>query len=95
MNMERHIPESRLGRLMHLGRPAGGIAGCALSEGAGRLGQGRRPSLGDLLLPPAKSPASGGPPVANTGSCVLRRATGLPSFGLEQLVSTALCSNRT
>ncbi len=55
MNMERHIPESRLGRLMHLGRPAGGIAGCALSEGAGRLGQGRRPSLGDLLLPPAKS----------------------------------------
>ena len=55
MTTERRIPESRLGRLMHLGRLAGGIAGDALSEGARQLGQGRRPSLGDLLLTPANA----------------------------------------
>ena len=55
MTTERRIPESRLGRLMHLGRLAGGIAGGALSEGARQLGQGRRPSLGDLLLTPANA----------------------------------------
>ena len=34
MPTERRIPESRLERLMHLGRLAGGIAGSALGEGA-------------------------------------------------------------
>jgi predicted unusual protein kinase regulating ubiquinone biosynthesis (AarF/ABC1/UbiB family) len=55
MPTERRIPESRLERLMHLGRLAGGIAGSALGEGARQLAQGRRPSVGDLLLTPANA----------------------------------------
>ncbi len=55
MPTERRIPESRLERLMHLGRLAGGIAGGALGEGARQLAQGRRPSVADLLLTPANA----------------------------------------
>ena len=55
MAAERRIPESRLERLLHLGRLAGGIAGAALGDGARQLAQGRRPSLGDLLLTPANA----------------------------------------
>jgi len=55
MAPERPVPASRLERLMHLGRLAGGIAGAALGEGARQLAQGRRPSLGDLLLTPANA----------------------------------------
>jgi predicted unusual protein kinase regulating ubiquinone biosynthesis (AarF/ABC1/UbiB family) len=50
MATERPVPESRLSRLAHLGRLAGGIAGGVLSAGARQLGQGKRPSLGDLLI---------------------------------------------
>jgi len=52
MASERPVPESRLSRLAHLGRLAGGIAGGMLSAGARQLGQGKRPSLGDLLITP-------------------------------------------
>jgi predicted unusual protein kinase regulating ubiquinone biosynthesis (AarF/ABC1/UbiB family) len=52
MANERRVPQSRLGRLAHLGRLAGGIAGGMLSEGARQLGRGQRPSFGDLLLTP-------------------------------------------
>ncbi|MFZ0788119.1 MAG: AarF/ABC1/UbiB kinase family protein [Chromatiaceae bacterium] len=55
MSSERRIPESRLERLMHLGRLAGGIAGGALGEGARQFAQGRRPSMSDLLLTPANA----------------------------------------
>jgi predicted unusual protein kinase regulating ubiquinone biosynthesis (AarF/ABC1/UbiB family) len=55
MSAERRIPESRLERLIHLGRLAGGIASGALGEGARQLAQGRRPSASDLLLTPANA----------------------------------------
>lgn len=52
MKSARRVPQSRLGRFAQLGRLAGGIAGGVISEGARRLGQGQRPSLGDLLVTP-------------------------------------------
>jgi predicted unusual protein kinase regulating ubiquinone biosynthesis (AarF/ABC1/UbiB family) len=52
MASERPIPESRISRLAHLGRLAGGIAGGVLGAGARQLGQGKRPSFGDLLITP-------------------------------------------
>ncbi len=44
------LPGSRLGRIGHLGRLAGGIAGGMLGEGLRQLANGRRPSRQDLLL---------------------------------------------
>ncbi len=55
MDSQRRVPQSRLGRLAQLGRLAGGIAGGALSEGARQIGQGRRPSVGDLLITPGNA----------------------------------------
>jgi len=52
---ERKVTSSRTGRLVQLGRLAGGIAGNLLSEGANRLARGERPSLGSLLLTPANA----------------------------------------
>jgi len=42
MAIERPVPESRLSRLAHLGRLAGGV----LRAGARQLGQGKRPAFG-------------------------------------------------
>ena len=53
MATERSITASRFGRLTQLGKLAGGIAGGVVSEGARRLAQGHRPTLGDLLITPA------------------------------------------
>ncbi|MFO7641281.1 MAG: AarF/ABC1/UbiB kinase family protein, partial [Candidatus Competibacteraceae bacterium] len=53
--MARRIPQSRLSRLMQLGRLAGGLAGGALGEGVRQLSQGRRPSMQDLLLIPSNA----------------------------------------
>jgi predicted unusual protein kinase regulating ubiquinone biosynthesis (AarF/ABC1/UbiB family) len=50
MASERRVTSSRLGRLTQLGRLAGGIAGGMLGEGARQVAQGRRPSMGDMLL---------------------------------------------
>jgi predicted unusual protein kinase regulating ubiquinone biosynthesis (AarF/ABC1/UbiB family) len=55
MDSQRRVPQSRLGRLAQLGRLAGGMAGGALSEGARQLGQGRRPSMSDLLISPGNA----------------------------------------
>jgi len=52
MESQRPVPQSRLGRLVQLGRLAGGIAGNVLSEGARQLSKGQRPALGDLLIAP-------------------------------------------
>ncbi len=53
--MARRIPQSRLSRLMQLGRLAGGLAGGALGEGVRQLSQGQRPSMQDLLLIPSNA----------------------------------------
>ena len=50
--LEKRLSKSRLGRLAQLGQFAGSLAGSAISEGARQLGQGRRPSVSDLLLTP-------------------------------------------
>jgi len=47
------VPTSRLGRLIRFGGMASGVAGGMLLDGARQFAQGRRPSLGDLLLTPA------------------------------------------
>jgi predicted unusual protein kinase regulating ubiquinone biosynthesis (AarF/ABC1/UbiB family) len=47
---ESSVPGSRIGRLGHFGRLAGGIAGGMVSEGLRRLANGERPSRQDLLL---------------------------------------------
>jgi predicted unusual protein kinase regulating ubiquinone biosynthesis (AarF/ABC1/UbiB family) len=47
---ESSVPASRLGRLGHFGRLAGGLAGGMVSEGLRRLASGERPSRQDLLL---------------------------------------------
>lgn len=49
------VPSSRLGRLVRLGGMATGIAGNMLVAGAQQFAQGKRPSLGDLLLTPANA----------------------------------------
>ncbi len=55
MATERRVTASRIGRMTQLGRLAGGIAGGIVSEGARQIAQGRRPSLGDLLITPANA----------------------------------------
>ena len=49
------VPSSRLSRLARLGSLASGVAGGMLAEGLRQLAQGRRPSVGDLLLTPANA----------------------------------------
>lgn len=46
------IPRSRLSRLGHFGRLAGGVAGGMIAEGARRLADGERPHMRDMLLTP-------------------------------------------
>ena len=55
MAINRHVTTSRIGRLSLLGKLAGGIVGGMVSEGARQLTQGKRPSLGELLLTPANA----------------------------------------
>ncbi len=49
------MPSSRLSRLARLGSLASGVAGGMLAEGLRQLAQGRRPSVGDMLLTPANA----------------------------------------
>ncbi len=49
------VPAGRVSRLARLGALAGGVAGGMLAEGARQLAQGKRPSVGDLLLTPANA----------------------------------------
>lgn len=46
------VPSSRLGRLARLGGLATTVAGGMLAEGVRQLGQGKRPTVSDLLLTP-------------------------------------------
>ena len=55
MTMNRHVTASRIGRLSLLGKLASGIVGGMVSEGARQLAQGKRPSLGNILLTPANA----------------------------------------
>jgi len=52
---DRAIPRSRLARLGHFGRLAGGVAGGMLAEGARRIAAGERPRMGDLMLTPGNA----------------------------------------
>ena len=49
------VPSGRLSRLARFGGLASGVAGGMLAEGARQFSQGRRPSVGDLLLTPANA----------------------------------------
>lgn len=49
------VPSSRISRLARLGSLASGVAGGMLAEGLRQLAQGRRPSVGELLLTPANA----------------------------------------
>jgi predicted unusual protein kinase regulating ubiquinone biosynthesis (AarF/ABC1/UbiB family) len=55
MSINRPVTASRLGRLSLLGKLASGVVGGMVSEGARQLTQGKRPSLGDLLLTPSNA----------------------------------------
>ena len=55
MKTNRHVTASRLGRLTLMGKLASGIVGGMVSEGAKQLAQGKRPSIGNLLLTPANA----------------------------------------
>ena len=52
---QRSVPRSRLSRLGHFGRLAGGVAGGLLAEGGRRLAAGERPRMRDLILTPANA----------------------------------------
>ena len=49
------VTSSRISRLARLGSLASGVAGGMLAEGLRQLAQGRRPSVGELLLTPANA----------------------------------------
>ena len=49
------VPSGRLSRLARFGGLASGVAGGMLAEGARQVSQGRRPTVGDLLLTPANA----------------------------------------
>lgn len=55
MSRQRHITTSRLGRLTHFGRLAGGLLTGAVSEGTRRIVSGQRPTIGDVVLTPANA----------------------------------------
>jgi predicted unusual protein kinase regulating ubiquinone biosynthesis (AarF/ABC1/UbiB family) len=55
MTTNRQVTASRLGRLTLMGKLASGIVGGMVSEGARQLAQGKRPSIGNLLLTPANA----------------------------------------
>jgi predicted unusual protein kinase regulating ubiquinone biosynthesis (AarF/ABC1/UbiB family) len=49
------VPSNRWSRLAKLGGLASGVAGGMLAEGVRQFAQGKRPSMGDLLLTPANA----------------------------------------
>ncbi|WP_245162389.1 AarF/ABC1/UbiB kinase family protein [Brevundimonas sp. AJA228-03] len=49
------VPSGRLSRLARFGGLASGVAGGMLAEGARQFSQGKRPTVGDLLLTPANA----------------------------------------
>jgi hypothetical protein len=49
------IPGNRWARLARLGGLASGVAGGMLAEAMRQLAQGKRPSMGNLLLTPANA----------------------------------------
>ncbi|WP_052134339.1 ABC1 kinase family protein [Sphingomonas sp. 37zxx] len=48
----RAVPASRLARFGAFGKLAGGLAGGMMAEGARRLADGQRPSMGEMMLTP-------------------------------------------
>lgn len=52
-NRARSVPASRPGRLMSLGRIAGGVAGSLAVQGGSALLQGQRPDLRGMVMTPA------------------------------------------
>jgi len=55
MARQRQITTTRLGRLTHYGRLAGGLISGAVTEGTRQIVSGRRPSIGDVVLTPANA----------------------------------------
>lgn len=53
--IESAVPAGRFNRLVRLGTLASGVAGGMMAEGARQFVQGKRPSMGDLLLTPANA----------------------------------------
>jgi predicted unusual protein kinase regulating ubiquinone biosynthesis (AarF/ABC1/UbiB family) len=51
----KSVPAGRVGRLLHMGRLAGGVAGGMLGAGLKQVASGNRPQLGDMLLTPANA----------------------------------------
>lgn len=51
----KSVPAGRVGRLLHMGRLAGGLAGGMLGAGIKQVASGNRPQLGDMLLTPANA----------------------------------------
>ena len=49
------VPHGRWSRLARLGSLASGVAGGMLAEGARQFAQGKRPSVGDMLLTPGNA----------------------------------------
>ena len=49
------VPSGRLARLAKFGGLASGIAGTMLADGAKQLSQGKKPTVGDLLMTPANA----------------------------------------
>lgn len=49
------VPSGRIARFASFGSMAGGVAGTMLVDGAKQWAQGKRPSVGDLLLTPANA----------------------------------------
>ena len=55
MISEKPVPASRAGRLMQMGRLAGGLAGGMLGSGLRQVAAGKLPSMGDMLMTPANA----------------------------------------
>lgn len=55
MMNEKPVPASRAGRLMHMGRLAGGLAGGMLGAGLRQVAAGNLPTMGDMLMTPANA----------------------------------------
>lgn len=55
MISEKSVPASRAGRLMHMGRLAGGVASGMIGEGLRQAASGNMPSVSDMLLTPANA----------------------------------------
>ncbi len=49
------VPSGRLSRMVRLGGLASGLAGTVLVDGARQFAQGKRPTVGDLLMTPANA----------------------------------------